>query len=109
MELFKSLILSAVRLDHAVIHPWMQATRHGRVDVAEVCCASVSLLSEAVTSRGGRAVWYSHWTGFDLPMWAGTEKLKGDVLEKRPRIVWMTLLIPHNDNLSQGQSSNVYK
>ena len=31
-ELFKSLISSAVSLDDAVIDPWMQATRYGRVD-----------------------------------------------------------------------------
>ena len=31
-ELFTSLILAAVSLDDAVIDPWMQATRHGRVD-----------------------------------------------------------------------------
>ena len=32
----KSLILSAVILDDAVIDPWMQATRNDRVDFAEV-------------------------------------------------------------------------
>ena len=31
---FKSLILSAMSLDDAVIDPWMQATRYGRVDFA---------------------------------------------------------------------------
>ena len=39
-DLFKSLILSAVSLDDAVIDPWMQATHYGRVDFAEVCCTS---------------------------------------------------------------------
>ena len=43
-ELFKSLFLSAVSLEDAVIDPWMQATRCGRVDLAEVC-TSDSLLS----------------------------------------------------------------
>ena len=33
-DLFKSLILPAVSLDDAVIDPWMQATRYGRVDFA---------------------------------------------------------------------------
>ena len=47
----KSLILSAVSLDDAVIDPWMQATRYGRIDFAEVCCTSGSLLSGAVTSH----------------------------------------------------------
>ena len=42
----------------------MQATRHGRVDVAEVCCTSDSLLSGAVTSIGERAV-YNAVTGMD--------------------------------------------
>ena len=55
-DLFRSLILSAVSVDDAVIDPWMQATRHGRVDFSEVCCTSVSLLSGAVTSIGGCAV-----------------------------------------------------
>ena len=55
-DLFKSLILSAVSLDDAVVDPWMKATRYGRVDFAEVWCASGSLLSGAVTSFGGRAV-----------------------------------------------------
>ena len=77
-------------LDDAVVDPWMQATRYGRVDFAEVCCASGRLLSGAVTSLGGRAVQYSHWNEFDLTTKAGTDKLKDDLLEKRPRIVWMT-------------------
>ena len=55
-EMFKSLILSAVSLDDAVIDPWVQATRYGRVDFAEVCCTSDSLLSGAVSSHVGRAV-----------------------------------------------------
>ena len=46
-ELFKSLISSAVSLDDAVIDPWMQATRYGRVDFAEIFCTSDSLLTEA--------------------------------------------------------------
>ena len=33
-DLFKSLILSAVSLDDAVVDPWMKATRYGRVDFA---------------------------------------------------------------------------
>ena len=77
-------------LDDAVIDPWMHATRYGRVDFAQVCCTSVSLLSGAVTSIGGCAVQYSHWNGFDLTTKAGTDKLKEDLLEKEPRIVWMT-------------------
>ena len=89
-DLFKSVILSAVSLDDAVVDPWMKATRYGRVDFAEVCCTSDSLLSGAVTSLGGRAVQYSHWNGFDLTTKAGTDKLKEDLLEKKPRVVWMT-------------------
>ena len=46
-DLFKSLILPAVSLDDAVVDPWMKATRYGRVDLAEVCCTSDSLLSVA--------------------------------------------------------------
>ena len=91
-DLFKSFILSAVSLDDAVIDPWMQVTRHCRVDFADVRCTSDSLLSGAVTSIGGRAVQYSHWNGFDLTMKAGKDKLKEDLLEKKPRVVWMTLL-----------------
>ena len=81
-ELFQSLLLSAVSLDDAVIDPWMQTTRCGRVDFAEVCCASGSLLSGAVTSLGGRGVQLCHWNGFDLTTKAGTDKLKEDLLEK---------------------------
>ena len=88
-ELPKCLLLSAVSLDDAVIDPWMQATCYGRVDFAEVCSTSDSLLSAAVTSLG-RAVQYSHWNGFDLTTKAGTDKLKEDPLEKRPRVVWMS-------------------
>ena len=65
-ELVRSLILPAVSLDDAVIDPWMQATRYGLVDFAEVSCTSDSLLSGAVTAIGGCAVQYSHWNGFDL-------------------------------------------
>ena len=87
---FKSLILSAVSLDDAVVDPWMKATRYGRVNFAEVCCTSDSLLSGAVTSLGGRVVQYSHWNGFDLTTKAGTDKWKEDLPEKKPRVVWMT-------------------
>ena len=69
----------------------MQTTRYGRVDVAEVCCTSDSLLSGAATSHGGRAVQYIHWNGFDLTTKVGTEKNKGGLLEKTPRVVWLTL------------------
>ena len=86
----KSLTLSAVSLDDAVVDPWMKATRCGRVDFAEVCCTSDSLLSGAVTSIGGCAVQYSHWNGFDLTTKAGSDKLKEDLFEERPRVVWMT-------------------
>ena len=79
-----------MNLDDAVIDPWMKATRYGRVDFAEVCCTSDSLLSGAVTSIGGRAAQCSHWNGFDLTTKAGTDKLKEDLLEKKPRVVWMT-------------------
>ena len=85
-EVLKSLILSAVSLDDAVIDPWMQVTRYGRVHFAETCCISDSLLSGAVTSLGGRAVQYSRWNGVDLTTKAGTDKLKEDLLEKRPRV-----------------------
>ena len=88
----KSLTLSAVSLDDAVVDHWMKATRYGRVDFAEVCCTSDSLLSGAATSIGGCAVQYSHWNGFDLTTKAGSDKLKEDLLEKKPRVVWMTPL-----------------
>ena len=68
----------------------MKATRYGRVDFAEVCCTSDSFLSGAVMSLGGHAAQYSHWNGFDLTTKAGTDKLKEDLLEKKPRVVWMT-------------------
>ena len=54
MDVFKSLIVSAVSLGAAVIDPWMQATRYGRVDFAEVCCTSDSLLSGA-----GDVAWWT--------------------------------------------------
>ena len=78
--------------DDATIHPWVQATRCDRVDFAEVCCTSDTLLTEAVTLHGGRAVQYSHWNGFDLTTKAGTEKLKEDLLVKNLRVVWLSLL-----------------
>ena len=81
-DLFKSLILLAVSLDDAVVDPWMKASRYGRVDFAETCCTSDSLLSGAVTSIGGCAVQYSHWKGFDLTTEAGTGKLKEDLLTR---------------------------
>ena len=98
-DFYKSLILSAVSLDDAVIDPWMQATCCGRVDFAEVCCTFDSLLSGAVTSIDGRAVQYSHWNGCDLTTKAGTDKLKEDLLEKKPRVAWMTP--PHTTQHTQ--------
>ena len=108
-ELFKSLILSNVSLDDAVIDPWMQATRYGRVDFAEVCCTSDSLLSGALTSIGGRAVHDSHWNGFDLTTKAGTNKLKEDLLEKKPRVVWMAPPHSAHNNLNQDRGFIGYK
>ena len=61
-----------------------------REEERQVCCTSDSLLSGAVTSLGGRAVQHSHWNGFDITTKAGTDKLKEDLLEKKPRVVWMT-------------------
>ena len=55
-EWFFKSIFSAVTLDDAVIGPWMQGARYGRIDFAEVYCISDSLLSGAVTSIGGRAL-----------------------------------------------------
>ena len=89
-DLFRSLILSAVSLDDAVIDPWMQATRCVGVDFAKVCCTSDSLLSGAVTAIGGCAVQCSHWNGFDLNTKVGTDKFREDLLDKKPRVVWMT-------------------
>ena len=104
-DLFKSLILSAVILDDAVVDPWMKATRYGRVDFPEICCTSDSLLSGAVTSLGRRAVQYSHWNGFDLNTKAGTDKLKEDLLEKKPRVMWMTPpCTPQRSQQSQSRS-----
>ena len=40
--------------------------------------------------HGGRAAQYSHWNGFDLTTKASTEHLKENLLDKRPRVVWMT-------------------
>ena len=82
-------------LDDAVVDPWMKATRYVRVDSAELWCTSDSLLSGAVTSLGGRAVQYSQWIGFDLTTKAGTDKLKQDLLEKKPRIDLITPLWYH--------------
>ena len=90
-ELFKSLIFLVVSLDDAVIDSWRQATRHGRIDFAEVCCTSDSLLTGAMTSHGGRAVQYSHWRNRSHHK-SWHRNLKGDLFEKRPRVVWMTLL-----------------
>ena len=81
-DLFKSLILSAVSLDDALVDPWMEATRYGLVDFAEVRCSSDSLMSGAVTSIGGCAMQYNHWNGFDLTTRAGTDKLKEDFLRR---------------------------
>ena len=77
-----------------------------RVDFAEVCCTSDSLLSGAVTSLGGHAVEYSHWNGLDLTTKARTDKLKEDLLEKKPRVVWMTPPCTTNvhNSPNQGQS-----
>ena len=35
-------------------------------------------------------VQYSHWNGFDFTTKAGTDKLKEDFVERKPRVVWMT-------------------
>ena len=85
---FKSLICQLVSLDDAAVDPWMKATRYGRVDVAEVCCTSGSLLSGAVTSLGVQSLeWLrSHHKGRDRQIEIGScRELCG----------WL-LLVPHN-------------
>ena len=96
--------LSDVRLDDSVVCSCMQATRDGGVDFAEVCCTSDSLLSGAVTSHGGRAVQYSHKHGFDLTTKTGTETLKGDLVEMKPRDAWQT---PPGTTRSTHQSQSI--
>ena len=61
-----------------------------RVDFAEDCCTSDSLLSGAVTSIGGRPVQNGHWHGFDLTTTATPDKLTEDLLAKKLGVVWMT-------------------
>ena len=75
-----------------MIDPWMQASRCGRVDVADVCSAPDCFVSGAVTSRGGRALQYIHSNTFDPTTEASTDKLKEDLLAKKQRAVWMTPL-----------------
>ena len=74
--------------DDATIDPWMRAACYGRVDFAEVCCTSDSLLSGAVMALGGSAVRhsYSHCNGFGLTTKARIAKMKADLLEKKPRV-----------------------
>ena len=50
---------------------------------------------------------YSHWNGFDLSTKASTEKLKGDLLEKRSRVVWMTPLYT-TQRTRQSQSTSKF-
>ena len=47
-------------------------------------------VSRAITAIGRRAVLYSNWNEFDLTRKAGTDKLKEDLPDKKPRVVWMT-------------------
>ena len=86
----------------------MKATRYGQIDFAEVCYTCDSLLSGAVTSLGGHAVQYSRWNGFDLTTKAGTDKLKENLLEKKPRVVWMTPPCT-TQRRQQSQSRSRYK
>ena len=62
----------------------------GGVGFAEVCCSSDNTITVAMTLHGGRAVQHNHWNGFDLTTKASTEILKLDLLEKKPRVVWIT-------------------
>ena len=51
---------------------------------------------------------YSRWNGSDLTTKAGTEKLKEDLLEKKPRIVWMTPLCT-TERTQQCQSRSRFR
>ena len=70
-----------------------------------------SVLSAVVISSGGCAQRYSHCKGYELSTRAGTERLKHDLLENRPRVVWFCLLAqwiaPSNDR-NQGNVLHVF-
>ena len=60
-----------------------------------------------MTLHGGRAVQYSNWNGFYLTTKAGTDKLEEDLLQKRRRVVWMTLLC-FTQRAQQSQSRSKF-
>ena len=69
---------------------FQQTARWGRADLAEVCCTSDSVLSEAVLEKGGRVLRYSHWNGFDLSTKRGLHACLQSLRTERPRYTWFS-------------------
>ena len=82
------LAVAAAACDNAPLEAWRKATSYGKLDLAEVCCAADSVLTEEVQKAGGRANRYSDWNGYDLTKKKGAEKLYQDLLRDQPRHVF---------------------
>ena len=88
--LLSALMLAAGTIADAAQLSWTSAVRHGRVDLAEVCCTADSQLAGEVIIKGGTAHRYSHWNGYDLTTRKGTEALRSGLESTRPRWIWMS-------------------
>ena len=59
----KMLFTAAVALDCSLAQAFTAAVRHGRPDLAEVCCTPESALSSTITELEGVAQHYDSVTG----------------------------------------------
>ena len=94
---------AASELDALTATVWEETLDYERVGLAEVCCASDSVLTNTMLSLGGSARRCSWWNGFGLATRRGAEKLCDALRQQRPRVIWAT---PPSEAGTTEQSEN---
>ena len=69
---------------------WQEATYYNRLDLAEVCCAQDSKLTEEIRSRGGTSERFAEWNGFNLSKKNDTYELIEKLKDHHTRHILVT-------------------
>ena len=89
-KVIKFLTASAAALAAATPDDWQQATYWNRLDLAEVCCAPDSRLTEEIRNKGGTAERFAEWNGFNLSKKSDTYELIEQLRVHHPRHILVT-------------------
>ena len=63
-----------------------------QVDIMEIACSPESALAQEFLNHGYVGQRINYKTGFDLDSKKGTNKLLGEISEKRPRLAWASMM-----------------